>query len=398
MKLIMKPLAALLLSGALLGVALAAPNDQAMAPSSEDNQGLYWQGHESLKRADWAEAQKQFQQLEQRLRKDEPQAVDAALYWQAYALNKAKRRPEAAAMVDRLRREFPESRWMSEAERLLESTSKEESSLVDAALDGLMSAPPERAIPLLKRVVEGNYPAQSKQRALFVLSQLDSAEANQMILAVAKSAQNPLRREAIHMLGIGGGAEAIRTLEQIYQGGDRESREAVLDAYMVADHAEGIVAVATSDADIELRKHAIHLLGAIGASDALAKLLAESKDEQVLAATIDAYGIIGDTQVLAQFARGKASSALRQQALRSLGVTGANEELAALYTELGEPELRRAALEGLMISGDSKALMSLYGKATHDDERREIMRMISITDDDAALDLIEAAIRDGEGK
>ncbi|MBD8526169.1 HEAT repeat domain-containing protein [Pseudomarimonas arenosa] len=400
MKLILKPLAAILLSGVLSGAAIAVPNDQAMAPSGKDNQSLYWQGHESLKRSDWSEAFKQFETLEQRLRKDEPQAVDAALYWQAYSLNQAKRRKEASVVIDKLRREFPLSRWMAEADRLLEQRkpANAENGLVDAALDGLMSAPPERAIPLLKKVIEGDYPAQSKQRALFVLSQLDGGEASQMILAVAKDANNPLRREAIQMLGIGGDAEAMKALGQIYQHGDHASREAVLDAYMVAGNVDGILVAAKSIQDAELQVHAIHLLGALGASDALKDLAAHSQDRNVLGATLDAFGISGDVAALAQFSRGQADVELRAKALRNLGVAGASADLAALYPELSHPELRRAALEGLMISGDSKALSTLYGRARDDDERREILRMMTITGDDAALDLIEQAIREGEGE
>lgn len=387
--------------------ALAAPDDRAMAPSGRDQQALYWQGHEQLKAGNWEAAAARFSELEQALRRSEPASADAALYWRAYALAKAKRQGEAQATLDRLRREFPKSRWMAEVDRLQQSLGtpsskpgEEADELVDAAIDGLLAAPPERALPLLKRVVEGNYAARSKKRALFVLSQLDHPDATSLVLQAARGGDAALRREAIHMLGIGGDKGALKVLAEIYAASNEsEVKRAVLDAYQIAGYTEGLLMVVDDGSDPKLQRHAVHALGVAGDRKALTALLTGKRDEVVQQAVVEALGIAGDTESLAQLAGdGGRSVKLRRRALESLGVAGAGQRLAALYAELDAPELREAALQGLMIAGDSERLRSLYQAARSDDEKRALLRMLSVVGDDAALDALEAAIEQGERK
>lgn len=382
----------------------AAPSDQDMAPSGKQHQELYWQGHESLKQGQWDQAFEQFRKLEERLRKEEPAATDAAVYWQAYALAKANRQAESQAQVERLRREHPQSRWLGEADRLgrsgPRSVDKGEADLVEAALDGLMSAPPERAIPLLKKVIEGNYSDKNKQRALFVLSQLDNTEASAMVLQVARTGQGKLRREAITMLGMSGSADAIQALETLAAQGDDETRSAVLDAFLIADHVEGIAKVA-QDAEAgqsKLRMHAVRLLGAVGATAELEQLLQQPADDEVTRTILDALGVAGAADALARFAESSKDASLRMHAIRGIGIAGDGARLVQLYPRLAGGDMRLAALEGLMIAGDSEELMVLYRNATSDEERRSILKMLSLTGGDAAIDAIEAAIQKGESQ
>lgn len=384
----------------LAGSALAAPNDAEMAPSGKQNQELYWQGHESLKQGRWEQAVERFRKLESRLRKDEPAAADAAIYWQAYAQSKANRVAESRATIERLQREYPQSRWLGEAERLTRSggEAEQEGDLVEAALDGLISAPPARAIPLLKKVVEGNYSDRAKQRALFVLSQLDADEASAMVLQIARAGSGELRREAIRMLGISGGRGSVQALESLAETGDPETQKTVLEAFMIAGHVEGILKVAqTADpAQTELRVHAVQLLGALGATAQLEQLLAGSRDKEVSRTILDALGVAGAVGSLAKFAESGADEELREQAIRAIGIGGGGGELERLYGKLDSKALRQAALEGLMIAGDSAALTRLYRQATTDEERRAVLKMLSISGGDGAIDAIEEAIKQGE--
>jgi hypothetical protein len=386
------------------GQANAAPNDQVMAPSNKQHQELYWQGHEALQQGQWDQALERFRRLEQRLGKDEPAAVDAAVYWQAYALAKANRWAESQAQVERLRREHPKSRWLGEADRLGKaggrSVGKGEADLVEAALDGLMSAPPDRAVPLLKKVLEGDYSDRNKQRALFVLSQLDDEAARTMVLQTARTGQGKLRREAITMLGMSGSKASLQALESLAVAGDDETQRAVLGAYLVAGHVEGVARVArgSDPAQANLREHAIQLLGAMGAHKELEQLLDPSNDVERTKTVLDALGVAGAVDVLARFAAGEADEELRRQAIRGMGIAGDTGRLTQIYPKLGTSGLRLAALEGLMIAGDSESLTQLYRAARDDDERRAILRMLSITGGDAAIDAIEAVIGQGEGQ
>ena len=61
-----------------------------------------------------------------------------------------------------------------------------------AALEGLMAASPERALPVVRRVLQGNHSDEVKTRALFVLGQIDSPESHEVLLGFARDANNTL--------------------------------------------------------------------------------------------------------------------------------------------------------------------------------------------------------------
>jgi tetratricopeptide (TPR) repeat protein len=383
-----------------LGLAISvegAPDDQAMAPASRDAQGLYWQGHEALKQGQHAQALQHFRQLEMRLRRDEPGAVDAALYWQAYALQQAGRRGEARAGVQRLLREFPDSRWLDEARALIAEAEAGQDDLVEAALDGLMHAPSERAIPLLEKVLTGNYPERSQRRALFVLSQLDDPRASARLVELARSGSAPLKREAIRLLAMGGDAQALALLREVYRNSaEIEERRAVLHAWMVTQDRASMLEAARDSRSKELQEQALHFLGAMGARAELEQFLgSDIASPELKGAALRALGIAGAHEELARFALKPGPVEPRMEALRGLGIAGAGATLADLYPRLESQELKQAAREGLMISGDSGRLRELYAQASDPDEKRELLRVLSMAGGDAALEAIEQAIEEG---
>lgn len=116
----------------------------------------------------------------------------------------------------------------------------EREALQIAAMEALISAPEERALPLARKVLDGDYSTELKARALFVLSQIDMPEAQEALVAAAKTGEGELREEAVRMIGINGSAAALAELGELYRGGDNELREAVLQAYLIADHADAV--------------------------------------------------------------------------------------------------------------------------------------------------------------
>ena len=60
----------------------------------------------------------------------------------------------------------------------------------------MISAPPERALPIVEKVLTGNHSAELKERALFLLSQMETPEAQARLLAFANDSQGELRAEA----------------------------------------------------------------------------------------------------------------------------------------------------------------------------------------------------------
>src|SRR5688572_8219412 len=88
-----------------------------------------------------------------------------------------------------------------------------------AAMEGLMAQPPERALPIIKKVLAGSQTKVVKQRALFVLSQIDGPEAAEILLQTARSTDAGMRSEAIRSIGIGGDPKSLDALQPIYNAG-----------------------------------------------------------------------------------------------------------------------------------------------------------------------------------
>lgn len=389
--------------------AFAAGKDEAPTGDQASN-ALYWEGQAALKQSDWSTALQRFVDLEKLLRKNEPKSVDAALYWEAYALVQAKRTAEAKGVIERLRREFPDSRWGRDADALLAQTRPPakldggpvDDELADIAVEGLMNAPPERALPLLKKVLAGQRSIRIKKRALFVLSQLDTPEAMNVVLGAAKSSSEPeLRSEAIRMLGISGEKSAIEGLSDIYASSSSvEERRRVIEAWLVADRKDLVLKAARNEADPKVRRKAIETLGAMDASEELSQLFEATQDTDNRRAIIQSLGVAGNTGALKAIA-GNAALPEKERiaALHSLGIAGDHGGGAALvdiYAKADTPALRDAALQGLMITGDVASMKKLYRNARTTEEKKAVLRVLMTMDDDGAIDVIEHELGERE--
>jgi hypothetical protein len=388
-----------------------AASEGDMAPADKAANQLYWQGQAALKKSDWSTALKRFTELERVLREKEARSADAALYWEAYTLAQARRTAEAKAVLDKLHREFPDSRWSKDADALVQQMSPsspkggaaDDEDLAELALEGLMSAPPERALPLLKKVMQGNRSIKLKKRALFVLSQLDDSAGLDLVVDTAKATTDPeLREEAIRILGISGEDRAIERLREIYASSkDAHERRQIIDAYLVADRKDLVLAAARGEPDPSVRAHAIQTLGALDASEELRQLFDVTTDEANRRAIVQALGVAGNSAALAAIAGNpRQPENIRIDATQALGVAGdrgGDQALVRLYGQANTPALRDAVLQGLLVSGDSDAVLTLYRNAKSVDEKKVLLRTLTTMGDDAAIDAIEAEL-DKPGK
>lgn len=388
--------------------AVAVLDDGAMAPADQAANRLYWQAQSALREADWSTALQRFEQLEKQLREREPQSADAALYWRAYALVQLRRTTEARSLVDRLHREFPASRWGKDADALLTPAKPAASAktapahgdddLADAAVEALLTASPERAIPLLDKVLKSQRPLRTKQRALFVLSQLGDPRALDRVIEVTRGNPDPaLRTEAIRILGIGGDARGAERLREIYAGSkDAGEKRQVIDAWMISDRKDLILAAARTESDPALRSHAVQMLGALGATDELGQLFDATADVPSRQAIVRALGIAGEGRRVATIAGDtRQPEAVRAAALEAVGLSGHGAELlGGLYAKADTDGLRDATLRAMLIADDSAGLRRLYGEVRTTEEKKAVLRVLGMLDSDATLDLIERALGD----
>ena len=262
-----------------------------------------------------------------------------------------------------------------------------------AAVEALISAPPEKALPILTRVLEGQGSEEIKERALFVLSQIELPEARALLGETARSASGSLRHEAIRMIGISGDTEALADL---YAGADPETKEAILEAFLIAGDADAVYRIAAGAQDADEFEAAVEVLGAMGATEQLRQLRNRTDMSESL---IQAYAIAGDSESLLELARDAGSPERQAEAIRALGIVGgddAGEVLAGIYADADSPLIREAVLEGLVISDDDEAVLQLYRRSQDNDEKVRLLETLVMMDSEAVWDIIDDTLDNGQ--
>lgn len=382
-------------SGPLVGSNLVS--DQATSGDSREEQ-LYKDGTNDLNESQWQQAVEQFSEVAAM----KGRRADAALYWKAYALNKAGHQVEAKSTISELRRDFPRSDWLKDAGALelqikqgtgqtVDPAGESDEDLKLLAINSLMNSEPERAIPLLQGVLSNpNNSTKLKERALFVLAQSDSPQATEIIGGIARGQSgSDLQVRAIHYLGISG-TRYSKLLQDIYAASsDVNVKRAVLHAYMTSGAKEPVLAAARGESDPELRQIAIHQLGAMGARNELQQLYGSTSSLDDKEAILRAFGMAGDSDDLIRIATTQGDSRVRERAIRSLGPFGgekARPVLVQVYSNGKDPELRRAAIQSMFVLGDATDLIALARKETDPEMKRKLIERLSVMGNKEARD------------
>lgn len=297
-------------------------------------QQLYERGTSALDEGRYERAIASFEELAAK----KARKSDAALYWKAYAQQKKGVRAEALATLERLRGEYPQSRWLKDAQALeLEIRQKGgEKPSVDAladddlkimALSGLMNGNSEEALPLLEKLVQSSKSPKLREHALFVLCQSGTPKAREIVTRIARGQGSPaLEAKAIEYLGMFGGDDSRRILGEIYtQSQDPDNRRAVLHAFMVSGDKARVLQAARGEKDLELRQEALHFLGMMGANAELAELYRSETSREARAAILQGLMMAGDAKRLIEVARSEKDPELRREAVQALSMVDAPE-------------------------------------------------------------------------
>jgi len=260
------------------------------------------------------------------------------------------------------------------------------------ALEALLSSPPDRALPLVANVLAGDNSDEVKSRALFVLSQIDLPEAQNVLLDTARNGSGELKLQAIRMIGISGNAEALAGLIEIYATGDNDVKESVLHAYMIADDSNSVYEIAANATSDEEFESAVNILGAMGANDELRKLRDRGGNSESL---IHAYAIAGDAESLQVLALDNSNPEQQIQAIQGLGIVGGaevNATLLEIYRATDSDDVKEAALHGMMVSGYDEGVLELFRASQDAEEKRDLLRLLVMMDSDAAMAIIEETL------
>lgn len=295
---------------------------------------------------------------------------------------------EHAADAARFEADSAEAGWRDD-----EGDMDDRLALKIAALEALMSAPASRSMPLIRGILNSDQDERLKRRALFVLSQVNHKDAAGLLLQTARSGSPALRREAIRSIGIGGNSASLSGLMEVYRGGDRQIKRAVLNAFLIAGEDQRVFELARTTKVDEEFEDAVRVLASMGATDRLRELKNQAPASEGL---IQAYAIAGDIDSLMEIAQSDVRPDIRQRAIRAIGVTGGNvagETLVRLYRNSDDEMVRAAVLEGLMVADDEERMLALFRASTDDREKRRMLRMLVSMDSDAALDIIDSTLR-----
>ncbi len=259
-----------------------------------------------------------------------------------------------------------------------------------AAVEALITAPHDRALPLVQKVLAGNHSDKVKEAALFVLSQINVPEAQATILGYARDADGELQLEAIRMIGIAGGANTAN-LKGIYESGNRDTRDAVLEAFMIAGDKQAVLDIAkqAEGADFD---EAVEMLAVMGARDELRQIRSSKGTSEAI---IEACAISGDFTCLSELAADDSNVQLQAEAIEAMGIIGGDEvnaELVSIYKSAASDKIRHAARDGLLISGDDAGLLELYRATDDPREKKELLEYLVMTDSDEVWSIIDSAL------
>ncbi|MEJ2085385.1 MAG: HEAT repeat domain-containing protein [Acidobacteriota bacterium] len=355
----------------------------------------YRDAQQALDRGDWSEAASLFAEIAE---KGDAESDDA-LYWQAWAQNKLGRSTQALKTVGLLESRYPSSPWLDEARALqaeIDARAAEEWSgdetdeeLKLYALNSLLMAEPERALPILDKYVRGDYSPRLKERALFVLSQSEAPAARTLLEEIAAGDTDPnLALAAIQYLGMDQSAQAASRLESIYRSTeDRRVKSRILESLAMGQHKDLVLAVAREEADLQLRAKAIELLGMLDAIPELEQLYAAETEVQLKAHILEALMLAGDTPTLIDVATTESDPALKAKAIEALAMSAsaeASQALASLYASSSDPAIKAKIIESFMLQDDAEALIQVIETEQDQNLRRHALEVLSMMDSEAA--------------
>ena len=370
-----------------LVVALAA------LQSPEANQA-YERGREALDRGSWQEAIEAFA-----LAAEDKALADAGLFWQAYAYSKIPDAKRALELISSLESRYPKSTWRDDAQapaaEIRGSTrgaSSDDEDLKLMALNGLMQADEEAAIPVLEEFLTSEKSTRLKERALFVLAQSESEKAHAILARVARGERDPeLQRQAIRYLGVHGSDRGLALLADLYRDlTSTEARATVLESFMIAGDGKRLLDLAKNEPDPGLRGRAIQLLGTMDASAELWELYQRETSEDAKEKMLQAFMVAGDEEHLLAVARDRRQSdELRRSAIQLLGAEGAEEALWQLFQEESSLETKKQILHGLFVAGDHERIAQVAtDKAQPPEIRRSAIHNLGVSGEEAVPALL----------
>ncbi|HEX8618813.1 MAG TPA: HEAT repeat domain-containing protein [Thermoanaerobaculia bacterium] len=386
--------------------AAPAPYPDPADERSEREADLYEEGTDAIDDEQWEQAVRTFA----RVAEMKGTRADGAVYWSAYALKKLGRKAEAIKTIDGLKKAYPKSRWLDDAEALelelrqsrgerVSPDRVEDEDLKMIAINSLMHTDPERAFPLLEKIVRnGGTSKKIREKALFVLSQSNSAKSQALLADIARGNSNPdMQKDAVRYLGISGSAQSRQLLADLYASVNSDTvKKEVIRAFMLSGDKTRVVAAARGEKNPELREEAIRTLGIMGGRAELASMYSGEASRDVRETIIQALFISGDTEKMTELARSEKDPELREDAIKKLGLMGSKTSpaLLSLYAHETNADVKEAVIDALFLQNNARALIDLSRRETDKELKNRAIKKISLMQNDEALEYMLQILND----
>jgi HEAT repeat protein len=321
--------------------------------------------------------------------------ADAAMYHKAFAQFRLGRTDDALATIAALRKDYPQSRYLTDAKVLEADVRKRAGQPVDPnasiddeikllAIQAMQHSDPARAIPLLEGVLNSANSPRVKRNALYVLALSTQPRAREILVSYAKGAGNPdVQIEAIRYIATSRDRQATSAeLRQIYESTqDVNVRMAVINAYRSSGDRRSLVSVAgATDTPVAIRSTAISGLSTVGGPQDLFALYQKETSKELKLQLVSALGSMQALEQLNQVIRTEKDPEVRRSAVRALGrlqteKTGAM--LVDMYGSETDLDTRRAVISALTAQHNAEALVAIARKETSLELKRDIVKRLS---------------------
>jgi len=362
----------------------ASSNFQAQR-SGDRVEEAYNAGKKAIYDSNWQQALDSYSQVVKAGRAH----VDEALYWQAYAQNKLGRRGDATNSIVQLKRDYPRSQWIKDAKALeqewrpTDPNQESDCELKILAVNSLLNTDPERALPILEKLLGNNNAGQCGgqilEKALFVLSQSDSQRAHELMMSIATGKLHPeLQMKAIHYIGIAGHHE---DLVKIYnESSNPEAKKQALHSLGISGGCSELLTLSGPEKDASLVRDAIHSMGIAGCRNQLRDLYNKAASGDVKRDILHSTIVSGDIELQEKVAHSDPDPKLRAEAVKDLGISGGCKQLTDFAAEK-DPDVIRTAIHAMGVGGCRDQLRDLYSKTTNRDLKSDILHSTIVSGD-----------------
>lgn len=312
-----------------LGQALAGESTFANDPADSYNAGIH-----ALDQQRWQDATTAFDKVA----KTHGKRADAALYWEAYALNKLGRSGLVAATCNQLRSSYPRSTWNHDCSSLLAAAA-------DPGIYAVRSGPNST----------GGTAPQDQVNDNGILIRDKSQKQLEAEQKWATQMQMQTDQALVLSHGANNGA-----------GSDADLKMLALNSLMQRDPAQALPAVRnilTGNGSHQLKQHAL-----------VALAMNQSPEAQSL---------------LRDVATGKTAPEEQRAAVQMLGVyqgRRAGDTLTEIYRSSSDRAIKRSAVSGLFISGDATRLVDLARNEKDLQLKHDIVAELALMHDKVATD------------